>query len=163
MAIQRDYEAVIARLGTPTGDRESRMQRTVDALWDAFHTADVSWVGFYLKNDDLDELLLGPRRDKPACSPIALFGACGRAFQSRKPLIVSDVNNLRNGYIACDPRDRSEVVIPCMDAFDDGCWGVLDVDSHDTFAFNEADAHGLSKVLIHMGLHVAQSGILETV
>ncbi len=163
MRTPRNYDAVIARLGKPTGDRQSRMQRTVDALWDAFHTADVSWVGFYLKNDDLDELILGPRRDKPACSPIAMFGACGRAFLSRKPLVVSDVNNLRNGYIACDPRDRSEVVIPCMDAFDDLCWGVLDVDSHDAFAFSEADAVGLSKVLIHMGLHVAQSGVLETV
>ena len=81
----------------------------VDALWDELSPKGISWIGFYIKNPDMDELILGARRDKPACSPIAMFGACGRAFQSRKPLIVTNVNNLRAGYIACDPRDKSEV------------------------------------------------------
>ncbi|HMN42767.1 MAG TPA: hypothetical protein PKE29_18150 [Phycisphaerales bacterium] len=163
MPSQRDYDAVITTLGPPTGDRDSRMRRTVEALWIAFHTRGLSWVGFYLKSPDTDELILGPSRDKPACSPITLFGACGRAFLSRSPLVVTDVANLRTNYIACDPRDRSEVVIPCVDSFDGPCWGVLDADSHDLRAFNEHDAHGLAKVLIHMGLHTAQSTVLETV
>ena len=110
-----------------------------------------------------DELTLGPRRDKPACSPIALFGACGQSFQSRKPLIVTDVNNLRAGYIACDPRDRSELVIPCMDSYDDLCWGVLDVDSHDIRSFTDTDVIGLTQVLVHMKLHVPQSGQVDRV
>ena len=159
---ERNYDAVIASI-SPSGDRQRNMQTVVDILWIELAPTGCSWLGFYLKNPDLDELTLGPRRDKPACSPIALFGACGRSFQSRTPLIVTDVNNLRAGYIACDPRDRSEVVVPCMDGFDDLCWGVLDVDSHDTHAFTTRDVLGLSKVLIHMRLHVPQSGVLESV
>ena len=162
MSSTRDYQRVIASLN-PAGDREQRMQATVDALWDELSDKGCSWIGFYLKNPDLDELILGPRRDKPACSPIQLHGACGQAFLSRKPLIVTNVANLRAGYIACDPRDRSEVVIPCMDGYDDLCWGVLDADSFDLHAFDHADAAGLTGVLIHMGLHVAQSGELDIV
>jgi putative methionine-R-sulfoxide reductase with GAF domain len=155
----RDYDRVIAALkANPTGSsRESRMRATVDALWHELSDKGVSWVGFYIKTPGMDEMTLGPSRDKPACSPIAMFGACGQAFHNRKPLVVSDVTKLRSGYIACDPRDRSEVVVPCMNATDNQVWGVLDVDSHDTHSFTERDAFGLSKVLVHMGLHVAQS------
>ena len=159
---ERNYDAVIASI-SPSGDRQRDMQSVVDTLWIELAPTNCSWLGFYLKNPHLDELTLGPRRDKPACSPIALFGACGRAFQSRTPLIVTDVNNLRAGYIACDPRDRSEVVVPCMDSYDDLCWGVLDADSHETHAFGRRDVAGLTKVLIHMKLHVPQSGIMESV
>ena len=162
MPFERNYEAVIARL-TPIGDRQCDMQAAIDALWDELHTKGCSWIGFYLRNPDSDEMILGPRRDKPACSPIAMHGACGRSYQSRKPLIVTDVNNLRAGYIACDPRDRSEIVIPCIEGYDGPCWGVLDADSHDLHSFNERDAVGLSKVLVHMRLHSLQTGLIETV
>lgn len=128
------------------------MTAVVDAMWDAFgHDRpgpgrQISWVGFYLKVDGRDELVLGPRRDKPACSPIGLHGACGRALLSKRALVVGDVTRLGTGYIACDPRDRSEVVVPCMEA-DGACWGVLDVDSHDVGAFDEVDARRLGDLL----------------
>ena len=100
---------------------------------------------------DGDELVLGPRRDKPACSPIGLHGVCGRAYTSRRPLVVSDVAELGENYVACDPRDRSEVVIPLVD--DDGtCWAVLDLDSHQLGAFDETDVEGLTAVLRAAGL-----------
>ena len=159
---ERNYAAVIASI-YPTGDRTRDMQSTIDTLWIELSPKGCSWIGFYLKNPDGDELILGPRRDKPACSPIALFGACGQSFHTRRPFVVTDVNNLRAGYIACDPRDRSEVVIPCMDSYDSDCWSVLDADSHDTHSFTDADVHGLTKVLIHMKLHVPQSGAIDRV
>ena len=59
---------------------------------------------------------------------------------------MDDVANLGENYIACDPRDRSEVVVPLFDE-QGNCWAVLDVDSHDTCAFNEEDAEGLISVL----------------
>lgn len=158
----RDYDAVISRI-IPEGDRTLRMQRVVDALWDELAEKGASWVGFYLKNPDADEMVLGPARNKPACSPIAMFGACGQSFRSRRPLVVRDVANLRAGYIACDPRDRSELVVPCMDAFDDLAWGVLDLDSFDTHSFDHSDAAGIQRVLEHAGLTVAQSGLIDVV
>ncbi len=159
---ERNYAAVLASI-FPSGDRTRDMQAAIDALWIEMAPKGCSWIGFYLKDPHANELTLGPSRDKPACSPIALFGACGQSFQSRRPLIVTDVNNLRAGYIACDPRDRSEVVIPCMDGYDDLCWAVLDADSHDTHSFTDHDVTGLTKVVVHMNLHVPQSGQVDRV
>lgn len=132
------------------GDREQRMRRLVDALWMRLSQTGVSWVGFYLHQGG-DELVLGPSRDKPACSPIGLHGACGRAFRDQRPLIVRDVADLGENYVACDPRDRSELVLPLFEP-DGTCWGVLDLDSFDTDAFDEADVQGLLALLQASGL-----------
>jgi putative methionine-R-sulfoxide reductase with GAF domain len=145
----RPYSTIAAAM-TPAGPRAERMQRVVDALWEALRTRGVSWVGFYV-HEGGEELVCGPRRDKPACSPIGLHGACGQAFTSRRPLIVRDVRELGENYIACDPRDQSEVVIPLFEA-DGRCWGVLDVDSHEVGAFDEHDVQGLVTVMRAAGL-----------
>ncbi|MCP4590109.1 MAG: GAF domain-containing protein [bacterium] len=145
----RPYTQIAENLSA-AGDRPQRMQTVVDALWDALADTAVSWVGFYV-HEGGDELILGPRRDQPACSPIGLHGACGQAFRTRQPLIVRDVKDLGEGYIACDPRDRSEVVIPLLDSVGT-CWGVLDLDSHQVDAFNESDVAGLTDLLRAAGL-----------
>jgi putative methionine-R-sulfoxide reductase with GAF domain len=149
----RNYTDLLVTLRAE-GDRHERMQSFVDALWPELSRKGISWLGFYLVAHDPtrgDEMLLGPRRDKPACSPIGMHGACGRCYLSRRPLVVTDVANLGQGYIACDPRDRSEVVVPLLNA-DGSCWGVLDVDSFDLGAFAETDVEGLQAVLVAAGL-----------
>ncbi len=149
----RDYQVVIDQL-KPIGARDQRMRAVVDALWVAFENHGYSWVGFYLdqpNEPDEKRLVLGSCRDKPACSPIGLHGVCGQALLSKKPRIVREVNELGENYIACDPRDRSEIVIPLLD--EGGvCWGVLDIDSSDVGAFDESDALGLRQVLEAAGL-----------
>ncbi len=140
----RPYDKIGGELAFE-GDRQQRMQTLVDALWEALAPTGVSWVGFYL-HEGKDELVLGPRRDKPACSPIGLHGACGRAFKQKRPLVVRDVSALGENYIACDPRDRSEVVIPLLES-DGTCWSVLDLDSHDVGAFDQTDIDGLLTLL----------------
>lgn len=142
--MKRPYEEIGDRL-VFEGDRQQRMQTLVDALWEALAATGVSWVGFYLY-EGKDELVLGPRRDKPACSPIGLHGACGRAFTQKRPLVVRDVSDLGENYIACDPRDRSEVVIPLFEP-DGTCWGVLDLDSHEVRTFDQTDIDGLLALL----------------
>jgi putative methionine-R-sulfoxide reductase with GAF domain len=126
------------------------MERLVEVLWEALHATGVSWVGFYL-HEGGEELVLGPRRDRPACSPIGMHGACGQAFRSRRSLVVRDVQELGENYIACDPRDRSEVVVPLFTP-DGRCWGVLDLDSHDPEAFDDGDVSGLQLLLRQAGL-----------
>lgn len=145
----RPYEALRKQVST-RGDRAARLQAFVDLTWDALHATGISWIGFYLPEGG-EELVLGPRRDKPACSPIGLHGACGRAYSSRAPLIVRDVAELGENYIACDPRDRSELVIPCFDEHGT-CWGVLDVDSHEVGSFDTADLAGMQALLRQAGL-----------
>ena len=147
--MERPYDKVIREL-TRSGDRQQRMRALVDTLWDALKDTGISWVGFYL-HEGRDDLVLAPHRDKPACSPIGLNGACGRAFRERRPLVVRDVAALGENYIACDPRDRAELVIPLFEA-DGRCWGVLDLDSFEAGAFGIEDVEGLLGALQAAGL-----------
>ncbi|MFN0136178.1 MAG: GAF domain-containing protein [Phycisphaerae bacterium] len=147
---RRDYAAIVAGISNLASDRTQRMQATVDAFWAELGAKGVSWIGFYLC-DGADEMTLGPRRDKPACSPIGMHGACGRSFRLRRGILVRDVRTLGANYVACDPRDQAELVIPL---FDEGgeCWGVLDADSFDVGAFDVDDLRGMEKVLLAAGL-----------
>ncbi len=148
------YGAVAKRLAAqlrPGATRKERMQATVDALWSAFSEQGMSWCGFYLPDESRQQLLLGPRRDKPACSPIELHGVCGRAFREKAAVAINDVKELGWDYIACDPRDRSEVAVPIL-AADGSCEAVLDLDSHAPGSFGEADVNGLENVLRAAGL-----------
>lgn len=128
------------------------MQLFVDAAWDALRNADVSWLGFYMPDPkDCTQMVLGPRRDKPACSPIGLHGACGQSYAERMTLVVTDVANLGEGYVACDPRDLAELVIPVLDDAGEA-WGVLDLDSFSRGVFGERDAAELHRALRSAGL-----------
>jgi putative methionine-R-sulfoxide reductase with GAF domain len=143
----RRYDLVAAQMQA-RGSRLQRMQVIVDSLWEALHGSGVTWVGFYIDRpeepDDL-RLELGPHRNRPACSPIGLHGVCGQALQSRRVRLVSDVSELGDAYIACDPRDRSEIAVPLVEA--GIAWAVLDLDSHQVGAFSDADEAGLHQVL----------------
>ncbi len=147
--MQRDYQCLFSKI-MPDPDRRRSMIAFVDIVWSALHPTGVSWAGFYL-HDSEGALTLAACRNKPACSPIGLDGVCGQALTSREPLIIRDVSELGDHYIACDPRDRSELVIPLFDAAGI-CWGVLDLDSHEIGAFGEEDVLGLTRLLHRAGL-----------
>ncbi|OAB62870.1 hypothetical protein AY599_00675 [Leptolyngbya valderiana BDU 20041] len=148
----RDYTGLLSACRRLTGDRATRMAGLVDIAWDALASEDVSWLGFYLPDpDDQQQMLLGPRRDKPACSPIGMHGACGQSFRQHITLVVRDVAALGEGYVACDPRDLAELVIPLFDAHGQ-CWGVFDLDSFSRGAFTTRDADALHECLAAGGL-----------
>jgi putative methionine-R-sulfoxide reductase with GAF domain len=154
--IARDYSRVLEQVAhrPKHGSVAECMSRVVDAIWDAMHESSVSWVGFYLDQPgepDDRRLALGPCRDKPACSPIGLHGVCGQALTSRSTRIVRDVKDLGSNYVACDPHDRSEIVIPLINERGE-CWSVLDLDSWDVGSFDQADERGLKAVLAAAGL-----------
>lgn len=160
MRPHRDYGTFLPSL-RPDAERETAMTRAVDAMWELLGSRGVSWIGFYLKVPRKDEMVLGPRRDKPACSPIGLHGMCGRCWQERRAILVDDVATLGGNYIACDPRDRSELVIPLFEK-DGTCWGVLDADSYDTAGFNEADIAALRDAVERAGLSARQPSVGPT-
>lgn len=153
------FSGLLSCAQNATGSRADRMRTMVDALWDAFSPRGVSWIGFYEiageGNDHAVEpgsaMLLGPHRDRPACSPIGMHGACGQAFTERTTLVVTDVAHLGEGYVACDPKDVSELVIPCVNEQSDP-WGVLDADSFERGCFDERDAAQVFDVLLAAGL-----------
>ena len=149
----RDYQAIAARVAAK-GSESQRLQRVADALWEGLKNHGVSWVGFYIDQPDQPEdrrLILGPHRDKPACSPLGLHGVCGQAMRFRTTRIIADVTELDDDYIACDPRDRSEIAIPLLRE-DGTCCVVLDLDSFEPGAFDESDKAGLMLVLETAGL-----------
>ena len=124
---------------------DTRVGHLVDAIWREFGDhSPVSWVGFYHLNGD--EMTLGPRRDKPACSPIGLQGACGQAALSGRSLIVPDVRTLGENYIACDPRDLSELVVPVCNSAGKVI-GVMDLDSYSIGAFGPVDQSALEDLI----------------
>jgi putative methionine-R-sulfoxide reductase with GAF domain len=128
----------------PDAIAAQRMRIVIDAIWMEFGShRPVSWAGFYLMGSG--EMTLGPSRDKPAYSPIGLHGACGAVAISGRSVVVRDVRGLGDAYIACDPRDLSEIVIPIRT--DDGrITGVPDLDSHTADAFGEDDRIALERI-----------------
>jgi len=156
------YAAAVAEVSSlpALADPPARRLAAVRAIWRHLADSGVSWVGFYLvpggipPGSPVTELLLDCREPKPACSPIGMHGVCGQSFLGRTVRIVEDTRDLGAAYVACDPRDRSEIVLPV--AFADGPpTGVLDLDSHDPGRFGPADERGLRAVLGAAGIRVA--------
>jgi putative methionine-R-sulfoxide reductase with GAF domain len=156
-AYDRDYEPVHLVLNQVGGNREARMRALCDTLWRYFKDYGVSWVGFYTldtptpptANSEAQpepQMVLGPSRDSPACSPIGMHGACGMALTKKRSLVINDVQSLGTNYIACNPKDRSEIVVPIYDERG-RAYGVLDLDSFDRSAFGEADVRALKRLL----------------
>ena len=103
------HERLIERLrNAPGGDPEA----FVNLAWSALATSGVSWIGFYRVSDDGQSMVLEQCRDRPACSPIGMHGVCGQAIRQGRTRVIADVADLGAEYVACDPRDRSEIVIP---------------------------------------------------
>lgn len=130
-------------------ERRDRMQAFVELVWNRMAHTGISWIGFYEDTPgapDDERLVLTAREPKPACSPIGLHGACGQCLRSGRVLVARDVRELGPSYIACDPRDLSEIVLPCRDSAG-SVWGVLDLDSHEIGAFSEADGAALGYLL----------------
>ncbi len=157
----RDYLPLLSLLAPApsASDPLAAMQRVSDCLWDAFSgpsRGSISWIGFYtFDRARPNELTLAARRNKPACSPIGLHGACGQCFLAKRPIVVPNVKTLGANYVACDPRDQAEVIVPLINP-DGSCWGVLDGDSFDMGAFSIHDALALARLLHHVGLSAAR-------
>ena len=98
------------------------------------------WVGFYLRDSE-EELVLGPFQGPVACTRISRGkGVCGAAWQRGASVVVPDVDKFP-GHIACSSLSKSEIVVP---VYRNGeFFAVLDIDSDQPAAFDEADRLGL--------------------
>lgn len=136
------YELVIKQLTALLEDESNTIANlsNASALLNQFLER-INWVGFYLLEEN--ELVLGPFQGLPACVRIPMGqGVCGTAAKENKSIVVQDVNAF-SGHIACDPKSRSEVVVPIMK--DHKLFGVLDIDSPETHRFDHVDQHYLEK------------------
>ena len=72
------------------------------------------------------------------------LGVCGTALELDESIVVEDVEQFP-GHIACSSESRSEIVVPLHDA-SGAVTGVLDIDSRDLGAFDDADREGLEAI-----------------
>lgn len=116
---------------------------TISAL--THHAFGFLWTGFYrLVTPSL--LRVGPYQGTVGCLEIALGqGVCGAAARERRTIIVPDVNAFP-GHITCDPRSRSEIVVPVFGSTGD-LIAVLDIDSEKRGVFDEHDRAGLERLV----------------
>lgn len=119
-----------------TSTVEDKMQKICQLLHDEI--AHYNWVGFYFRNGDKEELLLGPYVGAETDHTIIPFGKgiCGQVAVSNETFVVPDVN-LEDNYLSCSIETKSEIVVPI---FKDGQnIGQIDIDSHVIDPFTEED------------------------
>lgn len=104
------------------------------------------WTGFYRVVEPGRLLRVGPYQGSLGCLDITFGrGVCGSAAAEGRTVIVPDVHAFA-GHITCDPRSRSEIVVPVFDA-QGALLAVLDIDSDVPDAFGEADREGLEALV----------------
>lgn len=104
------------------------------------------WTGFYRVVVPGKLLRVGPYQGTLGCLEIEFGrGVCGTAAATGKTVIVDDVAAFP-GHITCDPRSRSEIVVPVFDT-NRVLLGVFDIDSDQPGAFDAQDRDGLESLM----------------
>lgn len=104
-----------------------------------------NWVGFYFRNGNKEELILGPYVGAPTDHTVIPFGKgiCGQVAVSNQNFVVPDVA-AQDNYIACSFTVKSEIVIPLFVNGEN--IGQIDIDSNVLNPFTVADERFLEFV-----------------
>jgi len=97
-----------------------------------------NWTGFYFRNGDKEELILGPYVGAETDHTVIPFGKgiCGQVAVSGETFVVPDVHEQDN-YLSCSITTKAEIVVPI---FKDGNnIGQIDIDSHQLDPFTKED------------------------
>ncbi|MHC4930958.1 MAG: GAF domain-containing protein [Planctomycetota bacterium] len=146
---ERHYRTVRTQLSelVPTGTERVSAMATAAALLKA-RLPYFFWVGFYLAMDD-GALGVGPYQGPVACLRLPPGeGVCGESASRKATVVVPDVH-AHAGHIACDPRSRSEIVVPLIDR-EGRVRALLDVDSDRPNAFSDVDRSQLEAIAAHI-------------
>lgn len=109
------------------------------------HLAHYNWVGFYFRNGNKEELILGPYVGAPTDHTVIPFGKgiCGQVAVSNENFVVPDVA-AQDNYIACSISVKAEIVVPIF--VNGKNIGQIDIDSNTPDPFTEADERFLEFV-----------------
>lgn len=101
-----------------------------------------NWVGFYFRNGNKEELVLGPYVGAPTDHTVIPFGKgiCGQVAVSNQNFVVPDVS-AQDNYIACSIMVKAEIVVPIF--VHGKNIGQIDIDSNTPDPFTEDDEHFL--------------------
>ena len=108
-----------------------------------------NWVGFYFRNGNKEELLLGPYVGAPTDHTVIPFGKgiCGQVAVSNENFVVPDVA-AQDNYIACSITVKAEIVVPIF--VNGQNIGQIDIDSNTPDPFTEKDEQFLEFVCIQV-------------
>ena len=97
-----------------------------------------NWTGFYFKNGDKNELILGPYVGAATDHTIIPYGKgiCGQVALSNETFVVPDVHDQDN-YLSCSIDTKAEIVVPIMKYGEN--IGQIDIDSHTLNPFTKED------------------------
>lgn len=97
-----------------------------------------NWTGFYFKNGDKEELILGPYVGAETDHTIIPFGKgiCGQVAVSNETFVVPDVY-AQDNYLSCSIDTKAEIVVPIIK--DGENIGQIDIDSHELDPFTTED------------------------
>lgn len=103
------------------------------------------WVGFYFRNGNKEELVLGPYAGAATDHTTIPFGKgiCGQVAISNQNFVVPDVN-AQDNYIACSINVRAEIVVPLF--VNGKNIGQIDIDSNTPDPFSEEDERFLEYI-----------------
>lgn len=140
--LKPDYKELLKQIDAlllGENDLIANLSNIAALLHEAFKS---HWTGFYLVKNN--QLVLGPFQGPVACTRISYGkGVCGTSWETKLPIIVDDVHEFK-GHIACSPLSNSEIVIPIL--MNNSVKAVLDIDSTEFGAFNNADLDFFMKV-----------------
>ncbi|MBT0551488.1 GAF domain-containing protein [Riemerella anatipestifer] len=97
-----------------------------------------NWTGFYFKNGNKEELILGPYVGAPTDHTVIPFGRgiCGQVAVSNKTFEVPDIM-AEDNYLSCSIDTKAELVVPIIKNGDN--IGQIDIDSHTLNPFTKED------------------------
>ena len=124
-------------------DSETKL-KTICALLEK-NIPHYNWVGFYFRNGEKEELLLGPYVGAPTEHTVIPFGKgiCGQVALSNENFVVPDVS-AQDNYIACSITVKAEIVVPLFKNGEN--IGQIDIDSDTPDPFTEEDERFLEFV-----------------
>lgn len=123
-------------LESPVNDTQGKLQKICFLLDQEISY--FNWTGFYFKNGEKDELILGPYVGAETDHTIIPFGKgiCGQVAVSGETFVVPNVKEQDN-YLSCSIDTKAEIVVPI---FKDGeNIGQIDIDSHSIDPFTADD------------------------
>lgn len=144
MTITTNFEEVYQKIAALVKiNPEDLLYRICELLKQEVYHYD--WVGFYILDQEKNELVLSPFVGKPTQhTHIAVGkGICGQVAASGQTMVVQDVTQVEN-YISCGLEVQSEIVVPVLK---NGKFvAELDIDSHSPAPFTDDDKTFLDKV-----------------
>lgn len=134
----------LATILSSNQETNQKLQQICQLLYD--EVKHYNWVGFYFKNGEKYELILGPYAGAKTEHTTIPYGRgiCGQVAESNQTFVSQDVHAEEN-YLACSIETKAEIVVPIF--VDGKNIGQIDIDSHYKNSITEEDKNFLENLM----------------